>query len=98
MRFAVRFIDNEEHADKRRLFMKDHLAFLDRNKDAVLAAGPLTDAESGQGEGGLWIVEADSPAAVQDLVEEDPFYPTGLRKEVQILSWKLVFENGVAQI
>lgn len=97
MRFAVMFIDNEEHADKRSLFMKDHLAFLDKNKISVLAAGPLTDAKSDDGVGGLWIVEAESVAVVQALVEEDPFYPTGLRKEIQIMNWKLVFEQGQAQ-
>ncbi len=97
MRFAVKFTDNEEHADKRELFMKDHLAFLARNKGTVLAAGPLSDAPSGRGEGGLWIVEADNLAAVQALVEEDPFYPTGLRREIRILSWQLVFEDGEAK-
>lgn len=98
MRFVVQFTDNEEHSDKRATFMQEHLAFLDRNKDAVLAAGPLTEVASGTGAGGLWIVEASTEARVQALIEEDPFFPTGLRKKIKILSWKLVFENGEVKI
>jgi len=98
MRFVVKFADNEEHADKRQEFMKDHLAFLNKNGGAVLAAGPLIDPASGAGAGGLWVVEADSAADVQALVEEDPFFPTGLRKEIKIETWKLVFADGETKI
>jgi|TARA_B100000315_G_scaffold182361_2_gene171207 hypothetical protein len=40
------------------------------------------------------MVTADSPEAVQSLVEADPFWPTGLRKSVRILEWTQVFSNG----
>ena len=29
-----------------------------------------------------------------DLVHEDPFWPTGLRKSVRVLLWKRVFADG----
>ena len=98
MRFIVQFTDNEDFAHKRQEHMKDHLAFLGRNKETVLSAGPLFDLISGAGAGGLWVVEAKHEAAVQSLVEEDPFYPTGLRQDIRILQWKVVFENGEAQL
>lgn len=98
MRFIVKFTDNEEHADKRQKFMTDHLAFLAKNSDAVLAAGPLVETETGAGAGGLWVVDADDAAAVQALVEADPFFPTGLRKDIKIQTWKIVFEHGEAKI
>lgn len=96
MRFIVQFTDNEEFAHKRQEHMQDHLAFLGQNKETVLSAGPLFDLDSGDGAGGLWIVEAESEAVVQSLVEEDPFYPTGLRQDIKILQWKVVFESGEA--
>jgi hypothetical protein len=43
---------------------------------------------------GLWLVEADSPAAVDALVREDPFWPTGLRRGVRVLRWSQVFAAG----
>lgn len=98
MRFIVKFTDNEDQASKRQEFMQDHLQFLSNNSKSVLAAGPLLDQLTGAGDGGLWFVEADDQSQVQALVEEDPFYPTGLRKEISILEWKLVFEDGVRKI
>jgi uncharacterized protein len=44
--------------------------------------------------GGLWLVEADSAEIVEALVEEDPFWPTGLRQSVRILTWSQVFADG----
>ena len=78
--------------------MPEHLEFLKRRKSTILSAGPLFDVGSGKGAGGQWIVEAFDLAEVQRLVEEDPFFPSGLRKSIRILEWKLVFENGVSRI
>ena len=56
--------DPDAAADLRRNHMSAHLAFLERNSDKVNAAGPL-QTPSGQGAGGIWIVEAD---AADDVV------------------------------
>lgn len=98
MIYAVLFEDNEDHADKRAEHMQAHLTFLEHNGDAVKSAGPLTDAADQKSAGGLWLVEAVSADRVRQLVEADPFWPTGLRKSVRILSWKQVFSDGVRRI
>jgi hypothetical protein len=85
MKYAVLFADNDEFAHKRPQFMADHLQFLGANSDKIDAAGPLKEATSQDPAGGLWIVEADNAGQVQALVEADPFWPTGLRKSIQIL-------------
>ncbi|WP_373455999.1 YciI family protein [Tropicibacter sp. Alg240-R139] len=72
--------------------MADHLAFLAKLGPQMIGAGPLFDGT--EGHGGIWLVEAGNPADVQALVEQDPFWPTGLRKNVQILEWRQVFRNG----
>ena len=96
--YAVLFEDNEAAADKRQHHMADHLAFLERNQPAILSAGPMTDAVSGRPAGGLWLVQEADAEAVRALVEEDPFWPTGLRKSVRILQWTQVFEDGKRRI
>jgi uncharacterized protein YciI len=94
MLYVVLFEDNATlGADVRRQHMTAHLSFLERNTARIKAAGPLR-ASSGDPAGGLWVVEADSPDVVDALVKEDPFWPTGLRHSVRILSWSQVFADG----
>ncbi len=98
MMYAVLLEDNASRADARAKFMLDHLSFLERNAAIIHAAGPLKDTADDAPAGGLWIVEADSPLAVQSLIESDPFWPTGLRKTVRVLEWAQVFSDGKRQI
>ena len=98
MKYAVYFEDNDEFAHVRPRLMPEHLSFLQNNADAIDAAGPMKNAASGEPAGGLWIVEADNAEQVQKLVETDPFWPTGLRKNVHILEWTQVFADGKKQI
>ena len=94
MLYAVLFEDNPNlGSDVRRQYMAAHLAFLEKNATQIKAAGPLR-APSGDPTGGLWLVEADSAEAVDALVKEDPFWPTGLRRSARILGWFQVFSDG----
>lgn len=93
MKFVILFEDNTDAGDVRIKHMPDHLAFLDRNKEKVEAAGPLATSD-GSGAGGLWLVEVANEQDANALVEEDPFWSTGLRKSVRILAWKQVFAYG----
>ncbi len=94
MQFVVMFEDNASHADQRAKHMAAHLAFLEKNLGRVKIAGPLIDPATGAGAGGMWLVEADGAAEARKLVEDDPFWPTGLRKSVKILQWKQVYRDG----
>lgn len=94
MHYVVLFEDDPQRADMRRKHMQAHLAFLERNAATITAAGPLKDTRDGTPAGGLWLVEAESAAAVRALYEADPFWPTGLRKSVRVLEWKQVFADG----
>lgn len=94
MMYALIFEDDADHADQRALHMAEHLQFLVNNSDRIKAAGPLKESASAKPAGGMWLVEADNPGQVQDLIEADPFWPTGLRKSVRLLLWAQVFANG----
>jgi uncharacterized protein YciI len=94
MKFVVLFEDDPDAgADIRRHHMSEHLAFLERNCRKISAAGPLK-TPGGQGAGGIWIVDASDPGEVDQLVKQDSFWPTGLRKSVRILAWNQVFAEG----
>ncbi|WP_299391175.1 YciI family protein [Pelagibius sp.] len=98
MLFAVLFEDNPtQAAELRRKHLPDHLRFLEKHKEWVVAAGPLVSA-AGEAQGGLWLVEAEDRETVDRMVREDPFWPTGLRKSVRISAWKQVFAEGRRQI
>ena len=94
MKYIVLFEDSDDaDPDTRKQHMSAHLSFLEANASTVNAAGPLFTIE-GEGAGGLWLVDADSMEMVEQLIREDPFWPTGLRKSYSILNWKQVFANG----
>ena len=98
MLFAVFFTDDPTHADARGQHMSAHLAFLESNAARVLAAGPLRDGEDTGFSGGLWLVEAASREAVEQLYRQDPFWPTGLRRSVRVYEWTQVFADGRRRI
>jgi len=96
--YAVFFQDNEAQAGKRMEFMKEHLAFLEANAARISAAGPMKNAETGSPAGGLWLVNAESLDDVISLVKADPFWPTGLRKSIEVLEWTKVYADGARRL
>ena len=94
MKFIIVFTDAPDAApDIRKTHMPAHLAFLEAHSGEIEAAGPLSDPEA-QGRDGLWVVEAQNQAAVEALIREDPFWPTGLRGGHLVIPWTQVFANG----
>jgi uncharacterized protein len=97
--FAVLFEDDPELADAvRQRHMADHLTFLETHAKSIRAAGPLRETQDRTPAGGLWVVEAANPDAVELLVRSDPFWPTGLRRSFRILTWSQVFADGKRRI
>lgn len=93
MLFAVRFEDDPARIDVRQREMAAHLAWLEAHANRILVAGSLRREPGAHAEGGLWIVEAEDRAAVEALVEEDPFWTAGLRAAVHIHHWSKAFED-----
>jgi len=98
MKMIILFTDNPAaNPDIRARHMPDHLAFLEANGDAILAAGPLLQAD-GAVSGGLWLVEVADVQDAERLVETDPFFATGLRQDWEIRRWRQVFADGKRRI
>ncbi len=91
MYFVVRFKDKPESLDIRQRFLADHLQWLDQHQSAVLVAGSLRAGPEAAPEGALWVVEAESRAAVEELFQTDPFWAQGLRQSYEILLWSKAF-------
>lgn len=89
--YVVLFEDEGSAAGQRDADMQKHLAFLKANADKIKAAGPLRDSRSGLAAGGLWTVDCADDDQVWALIKADPFWPTGLRKAVTVLTWNKVF-------
>jgi uncharacterized protein len=94
MLYVVLFTDSPEHSGVRAENMSRHLAFLEQHRHTIQAAGPLRDPADGSIVGGLWLVEAENSDAVAALCRADPFWPTGLRRSVQVSHWTRVFAEG----
>ena len=94
MLYAVFFEDDPAFSEMRMRLMPQPLDFLERNAERICAAGPLRNAADGSSAGGLWLVEAPDRASVVALYENDPFWPTGLRRKVTVCEWSQVFADG----
>lgn len=73
--------------------MAAHLSFLGASADKISAAGPLSKS-SGEAAGGLWFVGAETEGDVERLVQDDPFWPRGLRKSFTTLKCNQVYADG----
>jgi uncharacterized protein len=93
MLFAVRFFDNADRLALRRANLQAHLDWLNKNGETVLVAGSLRESPGEDAVGGLWIVQAPSKRAVEDLIGTDPFTLVGLRHKIEILHWSKAFED-----
>jgi uncharacterized protein YciI len=64
----------------------------------VLVPGSLREIPSDRPLGGLWIVDAESEAAVREIFKDDPFWTNGLRASVRINRWQKAFPDRKVEI
>ncbi len=84
MLFVARFSDNPGIAERRSELLEAHFKWLNDNKDKVLLAGSLRADVGGDSLGGLWIIEAESKSAAEQVYQTDPFFANGLRAKVEV--------------
>jgi uncharacterized protein YciI len=93
MLFAIRFFDKPNSLALRQELMPAHLAWLDQERERVLVGGSLRHEPGQAPVGALWVMEIESKAAAEALLQQDPFYTGGLRESWEILHWSKAFED-----
>jgi uncharacterized protein YciI len=95
MLYAVRFHDKPDRAAVRQQQLQAHVDWLARHRDVVLVGGSLRRQAGENPVGGLWLVEAQSKAQIEQLFESDPFWIHGLRERCEILLWSKALPEKV---
>ena len=91
VQFEDVYLEQPERLAEREMHMADHLAFLAAHGDQVVATGALRPSAAETPTGGLWIIAAETKAAAEALVENDPFWKAGLRKSVRVSHWSKAY-------
>jgi len=94
--FAIRFHDKPGAGELRKALLEAHLAWAATHAEMVRAIGSLRESPDATPVGGLWVVRAASKAAVQALIETDPFTTGGLRAGWDIYYWSKALPQAVS--
>lgn len=82
--FAVTALDYQNCAEKRAGLRPAHIQWLKANADAFLVVGPLRHQPDGPVVGSSLLVRAPDKAALQTLLDADPYAQGGLFETVYI--------------
>ncbi|MDP2286346.1 MAG: YciI family protein [Pseudohongiella sp.] len=93
MLFIIRFTDHQDKKSVRDENLKSHISWLADRSEKILIAGSLREDVESSPIGAFWVVEASSKDEVEELYTTDPFWISGLRKDVEILHWSKAFPN-----
>ncbi len=93
MLFVIRFTDYQDRKLVRDENLEAHISWLAARKDTISVAGSLRENLGENPVGALWVVEASTKEEVENLYKSDPFWVSGLRKEVEILHWSKAFPD-----
>ncbi|MGH8629998.1 MAG: YciI family protein [Burkholderiales bacterium] len=93
MPYAIQTKDKPNSAQIRAAARPEHLEYLTRNKDKLLAAGALINDDGTGGDGGILIVDTEDRKEAERFVAEDPFTKAGLFEKVTVTRWRKAFFN-----
>ena len=91
MPYVIQTKDKPDSFDLRMEAREEHIAYLDANKDKLLAAGALIDDDGTGGFGGVIIVDTDDRAEAQAFIDNDPFAKAGLFETATVTRWRKGF-------
>jgi hypothetical protein len=69
----------------------EHLEYLTRHQDKLLAAGAQVDDAGQGGYGGIIIVDTEDRAEAEAFIRDDPFTKAGLFAGIEVVRWRKAF-------
>ncbi|MCJ2091504.1 YciI family protein [Methylobacterium sp. J-072] len=94
MPYMIETFDKPGSLDLRKANRAEHLVYLDRIKDRLLACGAKLNDDGSDAGGGLYVVDVDTRAEAEALIQADPFHKVGLFDRVEIKRWRKAYLDG----
>ena len=94
MPYMIETFDKAGSFEIRRANRAEHLVYLDRIKDRLLACGAKLNDDGSDAGGGLYVVDVDTRAEAEALIQADPFFKVGLFERVEIRRWRKAYLDG----
>ncbi|MGB1237455.1 MAG: YciI family protein [Pseudomonadales bacterium] len=94
MRLVAYFEDREGMMAHRAKYEPDHIEYLRQHQDKIPIAGGLRPEPGGVFVGGMWVMEVDSFAEAEALIQNDPYYAPELRS-YKLNVWGKAIEGDV---
>ncbi|MEE7449083.1 hypothetical protein MRF4_15460 [Methylobacterium radiotolerans] len=94
MPYMIETFDKAGSLDLRKANRPEHLVYLDRIKDRLLACGAKLNDDGSDAGGGLYVVDVETRAEAEALIQADPFYKVGLFERVEIRRWRKAYLDG----
>ncbi len=92
MLFALIANDRSDASGVRLATRPEHLAYLKSLGPSLVFAGPFLN-DSGQPDGSLVVVEADSQSAAEEIAANDPYARASLFETRTVRAWKWTLNN-----
>ena len=93
MAYIIQTRDKVDYAHVRAEWRAEHLEYLNKNLDKLLAGGALIDDDGTGGHGGVIILETDSREEAEEFIANDPFSRAGLFEHASVTRWRKAFFN-----
>jgi len=94
MPYVIVFFDKTESDALRSKLRDAHIAYIDENKERIIAGGGLLNDEGTAGIGGVIIVDTDDRAEAEGFAAADPFFVGGLYGDYRISRWRRAIFDG----
>jgi uncharacterized protein YciI len=94
MPYFIDATDKPGTKDLRDKTRPEHLVFLDKHIEKLIAVGPKLSDDGQTSLGSTYIIDVDERKAAEDFIHADPFYKAGLFGNVSIARWRKGFFDG----
>lgn len=94
MPFMIETFDDPDRAEVRQERYREHVDFLRRHADLLLACGAKLSDDGARADGGLYLISVESREEAEAFLRDDPFARGGLFRDVQVRRWRKAFLDG----